>query len=1067
MKNNLLLYFALLFLGSSALAQEARLMGSVKTGENLQALPGALVLVQETGKGTVTDEKGFFHFNLDTGHYHLEISYLGYSARTVEVTVPASGPIDIVLSGESLAMDAVEVVSTGYQSIPKERATGSFAHIDRQLLNRKVSPNILERLEDITPGLIFNRAGPGGDDISIRGRNTINAGTQPLIVVDGFPYDGDIENINPNDVESITVLKDAAAASIWGARAGNGVIVITTKKSEFGASPNLSLNVNTTWGQRPDPNYVPSMSVPDFIEMEKELFSRGYYASAERSRSKAPLTPVVELLIAARDGLISSEEAEQQIATLKDFSYREDQERYLYRESVHRQYALSLDGGGENQRYLLSLGYDRNLDNLRGRGNDRWTLNANHTFKFLEDKLQINSSAYYTEYGRENNGVDPSDVRMSSSSIMYPYARLADERGNPLPITMDYRNGFKDSAEGEGLLNWDYIPLEEQKWQEKTNRTQEYRVNFNARYSLTNALKGTIYYQYLHRNTVNREFYHQNAYYARDLINTYTQKDDQGNLTYPVPMGGILDLGDRRNAVHMLRGQLSYNNVWNQMHRLDAIGGWELRNSTTDSNLARYYAYDDELATNQPVDYKTRFPRYYNPSSSGLITFRNGLSGRADRFVSYYMNAAYSYDDRITLSLSGRKDMSNLFGVRTNQKGVPLWSAGAAWTISQEGFYKMDGLPYLKLRATFGYNGNIDRSLTAYTTARRTGTSYFTGLPYAVVQNPPNPELRWERIRMANIGLDLENKKGSIAASVEYFVKSGLDLIGTTPFAPSSGITEFTGNTASTRSQGMDISLNLMPIRTKHFTWNLNILSSFIKEKVTRYEMEAPMISYIREGSFLTIPMEGRPLYALYTFEWAGLDPDTGAPRGYLDDEPSTDYRTIIGNITAENINYSGPVRPTAFGAIRNTFSWRRLALSFNLSYRAGYYFRRPSVNYSDVYTAQGTHGDFYKRWQLPGDEQLTEVPSMPDSRDAIRDIFYNLSEVLIERGDHLRFQDISFSYTLDENNWLKAPFQKVECYAYINNLGVIWKATDKVSDPDYRSQKALRSVSLGLRLDF
>ena len=289
----------------------------------------------------------------------------------------------------------------------------------------------------------------------LEAQSTIQANSSPLIVVDNFPYEGDFSTINPNDVESITVLKDAAAASIWGARSGNGVIVITTKKGKYNAGTKVVFNSNLTLGAKPDQFYQSKISTADFIDFEKKLFLDGYYKAAEKSTNKYPLTPVVEMLIEGG--------RESEIEALKQYDVRNDYDQYLNRKSINQQYALNISGGSEFQQFYFSAGYDDNKDNLIGNGFNRLSLNAKNTFSFFNKKLEFSSDIYYSESNRASNGISVINVTTAygSSIGLYPYARLVDDHGNPLPITNKYRLSFLEQAEQEGLLNWDYVPLDE------------------------------------------------------------------------------------------------------------------------------------------------------------------------------------------------------------------------------------------------------------------------------------------------------------------------------------------------------------------------------------------------------------------------------------------------------------------------------------------------------------------------------------------------------------------------------------------------------------------------------
>jgi TonB-linked SusC/RagA family outer membrane protein len=1064
MKNHLLILLILYF-SHDALCQ-AQISGRITSATDNQPLPGVNVIVKGTTIGTTTDADGRYSIQAREKEA-LIFSSIGYASQ--EVTVGTMTQIDIAMMEDIATLDEVMIVSTGYQEIPKERATGSFAQLENELVNRRVSTDVLSRLEDVTSGLIFNRNVEGNtNDISIRGRSTIFGNASPLIVIDNFPYDGDINNINPNDVESVTVLKDAAAASIWGARAGNGVIVITTKKGKRNQAPRISVNSNITIAQKPDVFYAPRMTTGDFTDVERMLFDKGYYESAEASDGHEPLTPVVELLIAQRDGLIETDEMEQQLLLLKQNDVRRDYEKYLYRNAVNQQYSISIQGGSDSHRYNVSTGLDRNMENLTGNDFSRFTLNANNTWSFFSDKLEVSAGLYYTQSKRTRNNDGFTNLRFNSTSPMYPYARLKDDEGNNATVVKDYRLGFVEQAQANGLLNWKYSPLDEIDFRDNTSGLHDYRINTRLQYKFNKSLNAEVLYQYWNSSTTTRDNQRIESYSTRDQINKFTQADADGNLTYPVPMGGILDMYDQRSSSYNFRGQLKLNHAWTN-HALSALAGYEVKELNSDANYYRYYGYNDELATTQRVDYTSFFPAYNNPGQYISIYNGDGISSMTDRFISYFANAAYTFKSRYTFSASARKDQSNLFGVKANQRGVPLWSTGLAWTISDEPFFKWSWLPFLKTRTTFGHNGNIDKSVTAYTTAVSLGYNALTGLPYSTIINPPNPALQWERVKIWNAGIDFETKDRVLSGSIEYYTKWGIDLIGSMPYPPSTGVTVFRGNNADTKGHGVDLVLNAAIIN-RTFKWNTNFLYSYLTEKITSYKIEAPAVKYVYDGSgssLISYPLEGKPLFAIYSFDWAGLDTETGNPQGYVDGAISSDYAAIISNTTTKSIIYHGSARPTSFGSIRNTFSWKNISLSVNVSYRLGYYFKRSSLRYSNILKGQVDHGDYAKRWQNPGDEQSTSVPSMPEFIDQNRDDFYLNSSALVEKGDHIRLQDINLTYTLDRNKFSRLPFSRVHLYVYANNLGILWKATDSDLDPDYPTMKPVRSIAAGVKIDF
>lgn len=1062
-----LLAFLMVILLSSARAQNP-VFGKVLDQESSQPLAGATIKINKQHEFS-TDRLGHFNFSSVLKEIKITVSYVGYNSFELTALLPIKDSLIVRLKRNSNELKEV-VVSTGYQNIPKERATGSFEKINADQLDRRVSTDVISKLEDQIPGLVFNRATSNAGyqtQISIRGQSTILGKADPLIVIDNFPYDGDINNINPNDVESVTILKDAAAASIWGAKAGNGVIVITTKKGRFNQAPKVSFNSSVTVGERPNLFYQSRMSSAEYINEEEALFAKGFYNSAERSANKTPLTPVVELLIEQRDGKISSVDASAQIDAFKNQDVRNDFEKYLYQKSIQQQYNVNVSGGSDKQRYYVSAGYDKNAASLVSNGYNRLTFNANNTYNFIHNHLDVTTGISYIQSDNINNNPGTTGILLSSlnGTALYPYAKLSDGAGNPLPITHDYRTSFLNTAQQNGLLNWQYSPLEEIRLADNHAKQTDYRLNFNLVYKVIPGLSVSALYYYGRTEGKTRNYQSQDTYYTRNLINQFTQTNPDGTLSYMVPLGGILDQSVSTAVSQDFRGQVNYAKNWNSKSDLTAIAGYEIRNTHTISDRHREYGYDDEHATSTRVDYISYFNRYYIPASTQQIPYVDSQGDLTDNYISYYANAAYNYDSRYTVSGSARIDESNLFGVKANQKGVPLWSAGIAWNASNESFYHVNWLSLLKLRATYGYNGNVNKSVTAYTTAVYfNGSDNLSGLPYATISNPPNPYLQWERVKVINLGIDFEALNHRLNGSLEYYHKNGIDLIGSAPYQASTGIIQFQGNLADNSGHGIDLALHSRNLDGQ-FTWSTDFIFSNVTDKVTRYDVKTDALSFLE----ILYPLAGRPLYGIYSFKWAGLDPQTGEAQGYLNGQVSKDYTAIINASTPDNIVYNGPARPTIFGSLRNTFSFKGFSISGNISYRLGYYFRRNSVNYQTVLSGQGGSGDFGLRWQNPGDEAFTQIPSLPVSNNGNRNNFYMYSSALVEKADNIRLQDINLSYTLTKEKLHRLPFSAVQIYLYANNLAILWKATKTGLDPDYPLSQfpPMKTYAIGLKADF
>lgn len=1030
----------------------------VMSADKMEPLIGAKIYLTQTNLTFTSDKEGNFSIPFIDVKDSLVISYVGY--YTKRIAFSKEQYLKILLEPKSEELREV-IVSTGYQNISSERVTGSVIQVDNELINQKVGTNIIERLENNVAGLIFNRIGTNNSNqsqISIRGQSTINGKTDPLIVLDNFAFDGSLSDINPNDIESISILKDAAAASIWGAKAGNGVIVITTKKGKFNRQLTVSLNSNVTLGNKPDLFYLPKISSGDYVEIERMLFNNGYYNSLITSPAKTALTPGVELLLS------NPEDLEARLAELKTHDVRNDFAEYYYRKSFNQQHSLNLSGGTEMQRFSVSVGFDKNLDNLIKNDYKRYSLNANNTYKLWNGRLEVNSNLWYTQSVLSNPNGGISSIRLSAASPLYPYARLADENGTSVAINHDYRNGFVDAAVANGLLDWRYNPINELDNYSNKQNVDNLRAGTGINLKIIDGLNAIILYQYNKNNGNVNKLQNEESYFARNLINSFSIKNPDGSIDRPIALGGILDQLYSTTKIHNIRTQLNYNNYWDNKHEVRGIVGYEVEDKQMFTSTNRLYGYDSDHALNKPVNYLTPYISYVNPSSTtNYIPFIDGQTHLTDRFVSYYGNAMYSYLKKYSIYGSFRMDKSNLFGVSANQKGVPLWSLGLSWNINKEDFYRFKAIPDLKIRVSYGLNGNVDKSVSAYTTANYLSNAVGTRLSWAQIVNPPNPELRWEKVKTLNIGLDFRTQNSIVNGTIEFYTKRGVDLIGVIPFAPSTGITSFRGNNANTSGYGTDITLNTKNIDNA-FKWRTTIIYSLINEKVTKYGVKATGSEYVQAIGY---PLENRPYYSIFSYKWAGLDPTTGDPQGYLNGEVSKDYALIQTSATSDNIEFNGSARPTRYGSLRNTFSYKNIVLSANISYRLGYVFRNNSIRYADNLGLDNQHEDYLKRWQKPGDESFTAVPSIPNSPNVQRDNFYNYSEILVEKGDHIRFQDVILSYEISKKNIINSPFSKVRFYTYVNNLGIIWKKSNGKLDPDYISlPPPPKTFAIGIQAD-
>lgn len=1045
--------------GETILVTPVEVRGKV-TDSLGNALPGATLQVSGTDKSYTTHTDGTFDVTANVNDL-VTVTFVGYRSFTFKV-VQGMRFQTIVLYPSFANLREVSVVSTGYQRIPKERATGSFTLIDSALLNRSVSTNILDRLNGVTSGVLFNNSSNlqfGQSAIEIRGRATLFSNPNPLIIVDNFPYDGDPGNINPNDVESITLLKDAAAASAWGSRSGNGVIVITTKKGHLNAATQVSINANVTIGNKPDLYYLPQLTSAQYIGVEQFLFNQGAYDNAISNGYQA-LSPAVSIFSAARNGTISKADSLSAINTLKGYDSRAQLLKYFYRPSVYQQYQASVSGGGPTQKYFFSAGYDKNLSNVVSSNYDRLTLNATNTWYFLKNRLELFTNIVYT------GSTTKSGPTLAATG--YPYDQIADAGGNPLAVARTLNIPYASTAGNGALLNWLYKPLQELEngYSGTTSSLTDYRINLSLSYSILKGLKASALYSYEKGvNDVNN-LNELESYYTRNQINTFTTIDPvSGAVSYPLPMGAILNKNLGNSSSNNGRFQLNYDHRWDK-NSISAIAGTEIKDYTTFNNTYTLYGYNPETATdqNQAVNFTAYNPYFYGYNTGQIPANTSGL-GTTNRFFSVYFNGSYTYNDKYIVSISARKDESNLFGVSANQKGVPLGSAGLAWIVNRESFYAVDWLPQLKLRATYGYTGNVNTSISAYLTARGADIAQVYNAYAATIVNPPNPSLRWEVNRNIDLGIDFALKGNRISGSIDYWQKAGLDLIGSSPVAPQTGISLYTGNSANTLTKGLDVQLNSVNLKGK-FGWTTTLLYNYDRNKVTAYKVNNGTNLNVVSANYNN-PLQGYPYYAILSFNYAGLDA-TGSPQGYLDGKTSTDYTGIMNSTNRAELVYHGSATPTSFGSLRNTFSYKDFDLSFNITYKLGYYFRRASLNNGTLYSAgQNSYqmADFESRWQKSGDERHTDVPALIYPDNIYRDNLYTYSSALVADASHIRLQDLRLGYRIHKMRYL--PFSNLNVFAYINNIGILWRANKYHIDPDYPAGiPAVRTIAFGLKAD-
>lgn len=1049
----LLVIFNMTFYFSQA---QLMLTGRVQADDKT-FLQGATITLLGSGQRTQTDKQGSFQISSLLAHDTLQISHVGFVTLRQPVSLPIAVPLLLILHPSQRAMQEI-VIATGYEYLPRERATGSFTHIDNKTLNLQTGTSILERLNGVADAALFDDTKQLTTNkklnFNIRGLSTINGPQDPLIVLDNFPYEGDLSTINPNDIESVTILKDAAATSIWGTRAGNGVIVITTKKGRLNQSLKIQLTTNTIVTAKPNLFYLPLMDNRDVLKVEEMLFQAGTYDQTLSSPEYTAVTPAIEVLDARRKGSITAADSATAMNALAAIDSRNQYLRYVYRKAVTSQYNLQLSGGSGNIAWILSGSLDRNT----GQTSDFWqrtNLRLENTYKPFKDLL-LTLGAYYSN--TDSRSGKPVYGSVTPAGKTLPYLQLADDNGHPLPVALTHRPGYTDTAGAGLLLDWNYYPLEEYKYNTTRTNLRNLLSRINIRYQLSKSISLEGIYQLEQQQTDSRNIRDLESYATRSLINQFSQIDWNSRLvTYGVPPGAVAALSAA--SVISNNGRLQANYQYNgTTHSIAAIAGAEFRQTRFRQNQYVLYGYDDKLLTFTNTNFTDPQPTYIT-GAQAYIPSGIELQDKMQRFVSYFGNIAYTYRNGYTLSASARKDASNLFGVKSNEKWrPPFWSAGAAWHVSEEKWYRYTTIPYLKLRATYGFSGNVDLSRVATTIMIYQGNNWLSNLNQAMITQFANPELRWEKVGQYNVGVDFSSRSGRISGSVEYYQKRGTDLYGPEMIDYTTGLDRpyVTKNAAAMRGRGIDLNLSTVNFN-RSLKWITTGLFNYNRSKTTAYYVAGTSTTagyYVGSGNGSAImAIAGKPMYAIVSYKWGGLDA-SGNPQGFLNGERSTDYSTIsraeakMGD--SSNIAYIGPATPTYWGSLGNNFNWKGFSLFFNITYKLGYYLLKPSISYESLFSQGNGHADFALRWQKPGDEAHTNVPSMvyPATLDG-RDNFYLLSEINTFRADHIRLQFINISYEWQNQMRKKFPLQSAKIFINAANLGILWKANNYGLDPD------------------
>jgi len=802
------------------------------------------------------------------------------------------------------------------------------------------------------------------------------------------------------------------------------------------------------------------------MDYEKLLFEKGIFdADLNNNFSFPPITEGVRILSDLKNNKITQQEADARLVELKNRDVRNDFLKYIYQTSVNQRYALNVSGGSANMKYYLSAGYDKSAKEQIGNGNDRITLNFANTLNFTP-KLQLQINAFYSKIRDVENSPGGYGRYTWGLRVLPPYARLADDQGNPMVIDRVYQSAFLDTLSKGKLLDWNYRPLDELAFADNSTRRDGLNASFNFNYQALKWMQASIQYQYQQSWALSQKHFGVETFEARNRINEFTNLSATDiSIRYPLPMGGILRTLRDETSTQGVRASLNFNPKW-RLHQLNGIAGVELRENKSTFSGNEFFGYNKNTLSYTNVDLIHQYPTMPFGNQKNIEPLQS-LKNSIDRLVSVFANFSYSYGDKYILSTSARTDASNLFGVKTNQKWKPQWSIGGKWDLYKEDFYHVNFIPTVSIRATYGYAGNTNNSGSGLTTLLHgpQGINFlYNNLSYAGIAQLGNPSLKWEQVQTLNFGVDVGLKKDRINMSFDYFIKRSKDVIASRPLPSSVGVNSIASNSANMQGNGFDFQLRSKNIESKSFVWTSNLSISYSIYKVSKLLLSTNLKGLVSNGSSIQ-PIEGYSPDMLISYRWAGLDPQTGGPLGYVNDNVSNDYNAISQNPFSEQ-NKNGSSIPLYFGNILNHFSWKNISFSANINFKFKYYFFKP-VDEGINNLVSIPNKEYLKRWQKPGDEQHTNVPSLTFPDDQSRNYFYNYAEINVEKGDHIRLNDLQLNYSLTKNSIRRLPFRRINFSLNWNNLNVLlWKANKAGLDPERpNGMKPTKTIAIGMNL--
>ncbi|HEY1193792.1 SusC/RagA family TonB-linked outer membrane protein [Flavobacterium sp.] len=1105
----------LLFLAIAGYSQESRTISGIVLDENDKSpIPGASIfvennsissktamagIIQSESIGTTSDFDGKFQLRVPKNVTALRITFMGYKAYTLDLS---SSQKEYTISLKSEVGKLQEVVVTGYQKIEKRKLTSAIAKVDMASIQQAGVASVDQMLLGQVAGVAVTTpsGAPGAPaKIRIRGTASLNGSQDPLWVLDGLPLEGrdvptnydkdnidllanySIAGLNPDDIKDITILKDAAATSIYGARAANGVIVITTKKGRSGKMV-INVNTNTFITQRPDFDKLNLMNSNQKVDFELGMASRSDLTYRDTGGQVARILNGANELNTFRAGGFSalSPTTQNSINALRNNNFNWG--NLIYQNAINTQHGLSLSGGGEKSDYYFSAGFYDEQGTTIGTGFKRYNLTLKNNYE-VSDRFKVGVGLF------------------GSESIKNSYLTEASGNTNPANYSRNV-NPYLTPYNADGSYNYDqditgysdrYVPYN--LFEERANTSYELKARaikalLDAEYKITDHLKANSQLGLQLDQTSTDKFAGQNSYYTR----RYKEKSryfSNGNFNYFLPAGGVIENSNNDFFQYNLKTTLNYANNFADKHEVEIMVGNELRRNYQTIIETRGFGFDENTLTTQQIV----FP---NSDFANNAEYRTYLKQQNENaFASFFATASYTYNKKYTVFGSARYDGSDLFGVDPKYKYLPLWSASGAWLVSQENFLRDSNvISNLRLRASYGLQGNIDKNTSPFVVGENKTTTILPGQtePTIVVVSPPNEKLRWEKTTNTNFGADLGLFHNRISIVADVYGRKSTDLLGNRALPLENGF-EFTNmNWAQVTNKGFELSISTRNIDRPNFKWTTNFNLAQNKSNVDRIE--------VRDTDYMP-SREGRPVNAVFGFKTNGID-ENGNPLFVNKKGETVNSQTFFGlydlfadflpgefsqsKLSAAEFRdlftYLGDRDPKYTGGITNTFKVGNFDLAVVASFTLDQtVVETPPYNGAEVDRGRNYSSRILDAWSptntssnLPGITSMTSGSG--DSWMAYQwysggnnIITMNYLDTWVRKMSYMRLNSIRLGYTLPKAFTDHINISSIRLNVEARNLFVISSDFKGYFDPEtygnIYSQPVPKSFTVGCNVTF